>query len=296
MRHPNPEILLRIAQADAYAAATEYISLPEDKDIYYKALRMEGYATHPRHKMGLGSYTDDTQMSIAVAEVLLQGPPYTEAKFADAFVDCFHRDQRLGYSPGFYQFLLKNKTGAEFLKNIKADSEKNGGAMRSPIVGVLKTPEEVLAVAKMQASLTHNSPVGIFTSQAAALMSHYALYQDGSLSDVVDYCKAYLPAFKLFEADFVGSVGHPHTALKTIHAVVHLLRTQKNLLGILKETIVLGGDTDSVAAIAWGIASTRMKDELPEFFNSNLETGKKYGPEFLRTLGQSLMDKVCSIS
>ncbi|HVI41923.1 MAG TPA: ADP-ribosylglycohydrolase family protein [Anaerovoracaceae bacterium] len=292
MKHPNPNILLRIAQADAYAAATEYISLPDDKDIYYQALKLEGYGAHPRHKLAPGIYTDDTQMSIAVAEVLLSGIPFTAEKFANAFADCFHRDQRVGYSPGFYQFLLKNKTGEEFLKNIKPDSEKNGGAMRAPVVGVLKSPLQVLEVAKLQASLTHNTPVGIFTSQAAALMSHYALYEDGSLTELVDYCKKYLPAFKLFEEDFVGTVGHPHTALKTIHAVVHLLRTQKNLLGILKETIVLGGDTDSVAAIAWGIASSRMTEDLPEFFETCLEPGRKYGPEFLKALGNKLMDNL----
>jgi ADP-ribosyl-[dinitrogen reductase] hydrolase len=293
MKHPNPNILLRIAQADAYAAATEYISLPEDKDIYVEALRFDGYVSHPRHPIGSGIYTDDTQMSIAVAEVLLTEPPYLPAAFANAFVDCFHRDQRAGYAGSFYNFLLKTKTGEEFLKNIRPDSEKNGGAMRAPVVGVLKTPKEVLEIAKVQASLTHNTPIGIFAAQCAALMSHYALYYDESLSDVVEYCKTYLPAFKMFEADFVGSVSHPYTSLKTIHAVVHLLRTQKNLIGILKETIVFGGDTDSVAAIAWGIASSRMQEEeLPQFFDACLEPGRKYGVEYLKSLGKSLMESV----
>lgn len=290
MLHPNPNILLRIAQADAFCAATEYISLPQDKDTYDQALKFENYVSHPRHSKSIGRYTDDAEMSCAVAEVLLQGKPYTQLKFANAFVECFHREKRPGYSPSFYQFLLRTNSGEEFLKNIKSDSEKNGGAMRSAVIGVLKTPEEVLEVAKIQGSLTHNSPVGIFTSQAAALMSHYALYQDGSLAGLVDYCKTYLPAFKLFEADFVGSVGNPHTALKTIHAVVHLLRTQKTLLNILKETIVLGGDCDTVAAIAWGIASSRMTEDLPEFFEYNLETGRKYGVDYLKSLGKNLMD------
>ncbi len=57
-------------------------------------------------------------------------------------------------------------------------------------------------------------------------------------------------------------------------------------MGIMRQTIEWGGDTDSVAAIAWGIASARYPDEkLPEFFDRDLENGT-YGRDYLSTLGE----------
>ena len=292
MKFPNPEMLLRIGQADAYAAATEYIKLPRDQKVYDKALKFEGYVAHPTHKMSLGRYTDDTQMSIAVAEVLIQGPPFTPIVFANAFVDCFQRDQRLGYSASFQKFLVGVKTGQEFLDQIRPDSEKNGAAMRAVPIGILADPKQVLEVAATQASLTHNTPIGIFTAQSVALMSHYAMYCDEPFDVIVEYCSSHLPSFKFFINEFSEPVSHPHASLKTIHAVVQLLRTKDSLLDMLHQAIVWGGDTDSVAAITWGIASARMKDTIPDFFEYTLEPGRKYGTEYLKELGQKLMEVV----
>jgi hypothetical protein len=70
--------------------------------------------------------------------------------------------------------------------------------------------------------------------------------------------------------------------------VLTLVSEEKTLLDIAKKTIEWGGDTDSVLSIAWGIASTRMHEELPAFFEGGLENGP-YGRTFLRDLGTKLM-------
>src|SRR5687767_5680679 len=103
MRHPNPDILLRIAQGDAFGMATEFITLPDHRETYDAALRIEAYCQHPtHHEVPAGHYTDDTQMSIAVSEVLLGGDDDrpSAARFAEAFVACFKRDPRKGYARG----------------------------------------------------------------------------------------------------------------------------------------------------------------------------------------------------
>lgn len=286
MKFPNPEMLLRIGQADAYAAATEYIKLPADQDTYDQALKFEGFVSHPRHKLSLGRYTDDTQMSIAVSEVLVNGLEPSPINFANAFVNCFRRDPRLGYSPNFQKFLAGVKTGQEFLEKINPTSEKNGAAMRSVPIGVFKDPKQILEIAAVQASLTHNTPIGIFTSQSVALMSHFAMHHDEPFNSMIEYCASHLPPFRFFANEFGEKVS---SSLKTIHAVVQLLQTQSDLMSMLKQAIVWGGDTDSVAAITWGIASARMKDELPDFLHYNLEPGRKYGVEYLQELGTKLM-------
>ncbi len=285
-------MLLSTAQGDAYAAETEYI---DDQEIIDHALLFKSYGMHPTHKGTGGRYTDDTQMALGVSEVLIDGT-FTKEAFAEAFVRCFRRDQRPGYARGFQAFLERTQTGAEFLANIRPTSDKNGAAMRSVPLGVLPDVKEVLRVASLQAALTHNTPDGILSSQAVALMSHFALYTDGDFDrDMGAYLDEHLPAFTPYAIEggklWPFRVVPPRVGIRTVQAVYCLLQDGNDMLDIMRMTIDAGGDTDSVGAIVWGIASTRMKEPLPEFFETGLERGRKYGVDFLRNLGAELMAK-----
>lgn len=289
MRNPNPDMLLRIAQADAFGMAVEYVKLPEHQGLVDQALRMDRYLRHPTHGLAAGTYTDDTQMSIAVAEVLLGGDLSRQA-FADAFVRVFWRDPRDGYARGFQAFLEKTRTGAEFLRTIRPDSDKNGAAMRSVPIGVLEDPAEVARVAEVQARLTHDTLGGVASAQAVALMSHYALHESAPMSELPRWLARQLKlprGFPRWEGDPVKG---PGVGLATAMAVLTLVSEQPTLLDILRTAIEWGGDTDSVASVAWGIASARMREPLPEFFEVMLEPGRLYGPAFLRSLGSRLAD------
>ena len=72
-----------------------------------------------------------------------------------------------------------------------------------------------------------------------------------------------------------------------------VLAQENSLMGILRQVIKWGGDTDSVAAIAWGIASARYQGEkLPELMERDLEGGNaRTGTPYLRALGAQLMHK-----
>jgi ADP-ribosyl-[dinitrogen reductase] hydrolase len=293
MFHPNSKMLLRIAQADAYAMATEYIKFPKDQEIQKEALKFSRFVKHPTHSLKSGQYTDDTQMSIAVSEVLLEGPPFTKEKFADAFVRCFKRDQRKGYSQGFQHLLESIKDGQELLEKLHPDSDKNGAAMRAVPIGVLPNPWQVLEVADTQARITHDTLDGVISARAVAIMSHYALYESKPMNGaLLEYVQSYLPEFRNDVWTKLSPVTGPRVGIKTAEAVLFLLQRNHTLLGLLRQCIEIGGDTDSVAAIAWGIASTRMQDDmLPDFFETNLELGGEFGPEFLKQLGQKLIEK-----
>lgn len=327
MLNSNSKILLRIAQADAYAMATEYIKYPRDDEVFKQALKFEHYVKHPTHLLDAGMYTDDTQMSIAVAEVLLSDEPWTRQKFAQAFMDCFCRDQRDGYSRGFQAILNEAATCpnpiGHFLKSVQPSSTKNGACMRAVPIGIIKNISVLLETAKVQASVTHNTAQGIWSAQAVALMSHFALYSSELLSKMGDFLKEYLPSAVTTvgiwpKKEFTVTVDVTHwnkwlldgqpwndkvtnryypelgfygVATSTVKACYVAIQTNNNLQDILKQIIVWGGDTDSVAAIAWGIASTRLDENLTGFWEGGLESGRPYGVTFLKNLGQKLMDK-----
>jgi len=295
MKHPNPLMLVRIAQGDAYGLATEYIKFPRDQAIYDKALKFESYGQHPTHSLKPGCYSDDTQMSIGVTEVLLEEEGYfvLTSRFAEAFVRCFKRDPRDGYARGFQAFLETVKDGSDFIARIDPKSDKNGAAMRSVPLGVLADPIHVRYMANLQAKLTHDTLQGVESSILVALMSHFALHTDEPLSRLPEWLEKQLPAIvPRFIAPWEGGpVKVPEVGINTARAVMTLLATETSLIGIAKRTIEWGGDTDSVLAVAWGIASARFQNEqLPMFFDGGLENGP-YGYKFLKELGTKLMGK-----
>jgi len=92
-------MLLELAIGDAHGAGFEYA---DEQIVLYNTLA--GYVQHSRHNIAPGQYTDDTQMSIAVAEAIISGEPWTSKLLADAFVLAFRRDPRDGYARGFQAF------------------------------------------------------------------------------------------------------------------------------------------------------------------------------------------------
>lgn len=94
-------LLVELAIGDAYGAGFEYAP-PEFVRL---GNTLTAYARHPTHTdIRPGMYTDDAQMSIAVAEWLLDGEP-TREDLAERFVRVYHRDERAGYASGFRSVL-----------------------------------------------------------------------------------------------------------------------------------------------------------------------------------------------
>ncbi|WP_298915787.1 ADP-ribosylglycohydrolase family protein [uncultured Nostoc sp.] len=167
-------MLLELAIADAYGAGFEY----GDEMIVNNDLSR--YVEHPRFRLIPETYTDDTQMSIAIAEVIVAQVPWTPEVLADSFVKAFKRDPREGYARNFYHFLVGIQDGQEFLTEIRPDSDKSGAAMRAAPIGIYPTAEKVIQATTIQAAITHNTPDGINAAVAAALMSHYFIYRLGA--------------------------------------------------------------------------------------------------------------------
>ncbi len=294
MKHPNPNMLLRIAQADSYGMACEYLKHPRDDAVLTEALTFQRYCRHPVHNLRPGQYTDDTQMSLAVAEILIESNYHgmkclDPIAWSEAFYRVFKRDPRDGYSRGFQTILESSLSPADLVSKLVPNSDKNGAAMRSVPLGVLPTVSDVFTVARVQASITHMTPGGVLSSQIVGLMSHFALWKDGPLSQLPEWlAEQGIPADDLIPWN--GSrVAGPGVGMLTARAVLTLVSREPDLMSILKRTLEWGGDTDSVAAIAWGIASTRMKEDVPYFLETTLEPGGKYGVQFLKDLGQKLM-------
>jgi ADP-ribosyl-[dinitrogen reductase] hydrolase len=275
-------LLLELAIGDAYGAGFEYA----DTEMIHRYNDLSRYVKHPRHKIQPGSYTDDTQMSLAIAEAIVAGENWEPIMLANRFVEVFKRDPREGYAGGFYSFLQKVRDGKQFLREIRPTSDKSGAAMRAAPIGVYPSISQVIERCTLQATLTHNTPDGINAALAAALMTHYFLYNLGT--------KKGLGAFleKHVDGDWATSWTGPVRSkgwMSTRAAITALIRSA-TMSSLLKACIQFSGDVDTVAAIALaaGSCSSEIAQDLPSCLFDTLENGP-YGKDYIRLLDRQLM-------
>ena len=280
-------MLFELAIADAYGAGFEFNS----EGLKYNDLSR--YIKHPKHKGIPGRYTDDTQQSLAIAEAILEDDPWTAQSLASRLVEVFRRDPRKGYSSRVYSVLTKARTGSDLIMLLDSNSKSCGAAMRSVPIGLFKTEKEVLEKAALQAKITHNTSDAILSSQAVALLSHFFIYDLGEArKDLVSYLQEWLPAFTLGRK-WKGKVSSDglSVARAAISTILHC--DARTLSALLQKAISFGGDVDSVAAIAVGVASCSSQQflsDLPEHLILGLEDGD-FGGTYLKALDEKLLTK-----
>jgi ADP-ribosylglycohydrolase len=278
-------MLVELAIGDAYGAGFEYAS----DQLVRERNNLSAYIQHQRHQIKPGCYTDDTQMSIAIAEAIVSGQPWTPALLARHFVGAFKRDRREGYAGKFYQFLQEVQDGREFLERIRPASDKSGAAMRACPIGVYPSTGTVIERARVQAALTHDTPAGTNAAIAAALMAHYFLYRLGPKAKLGEYLTSLVPG--PWQERWQGKVGAQGTM--SVHAAVTAVVACDRLSDLLKACVAYTGDVDTVATIALGAGacSEEIEHDLPAHLFENLENGP-FGRDFLKDLDSRLMGMV----
>ncbi|MBW3598895.1 MAG: ADP-ribosylglycohydrolase family protein [Planctomycetes bacterium] len=274
-------MLLEIAIGDAYGAGFEYVK----PKLVRAGNDLSRYVQHPRHGTAPGAYTDDTQMSLAMAEALLEEIPWTPEDLAQKFLDAFHRDPREGYSSHFYDFLCRTQRSEEFLANIRPESEKSGASMRAGPLGVLPNTADVIGRSQVQAALTHNTPLGIAAATASALASHYCYHRVGPKAELGRFLDRHVPGD--WSAPWKGKVGS--SGWMSVRAAVTAIIEHDRASDVLRACIAYTGDVDTVAAVAMGPASwcDEIEQDLPACLHDGLERGP-FGYDYLASIDQRL--------
>jgi ADP-ribosyl-[dinitrogen reductase] hydrolase len=276
-------MLLELAIGDAYGAGFEFV----DRETIELYNNLNDYRQHPHHEIQPGCYTDDTQMSLAIAEAIISQEPWTPELLATKFIVAFHRDRRVGYAGKFYNFLLQVEDGKEFLAKIHSASDRSGAAMRSGPIGIFPTIEKVIENATIQAAITHNTPDGINAARAAALMSHYFIYQLGSKQNLGDFLENHI--FGEWSIPWQGKVSVK--GLDCVRAAITAVMRNDCLSKLLQDCIAFSGDVDTVAtiALAAGSCSREIAQDLPENLVEGLEN-RFYGRDYIIELDKQLMN------
>jgi len=188
-------------------------------------------------------YTDDTVLTVAVADCILHGGDYahTLQRYTRAY-------PAAGYGGFFLRWALSEQPEPY-------NSWGNGSAMRvSPVGFAFDTLEEVLAGAKRSAEPTHDHAEGIKGAQAtaAALFLARTGSEKAAIKDCVQAEFGYdlersldeiRPGYS-FDVSCQGSVPE---------SIIAFLESE-DWEGTVRNAVSLGGDADTMACIAGGIA------------------------------------------
>lgn len=192
-------------------------------------------------------FTDDTVMTIAVADWLLSGVP-----LANIMRDWANEYPNRGYGGMFYEWLFPLDEGEMKPYN----SFGNGAGMRvSPCGYYAKTLDEALDLAKQSAEITHNHPEGIKGAQAIAAAIFLAR-QSKPKDDIRLYieqtfgynlhrtCDDIRPTYE-FNETCQGSCPE---------AIIAFLESE-SYESAIRLAISLGGDSDTIACMTGSIAA-----------------------------------------
>jgi ADP-ribosyl-[dinitrogen reductase] hydrolase len=282
-------MLVDMAIGDAFGAAFEFVPLERQRELGLDYTRWI-YQQHPELPLGNGRYTDDTQMSLAIAEAIVQDRNLSRERLADKFVEVFRRDPRPGYGKRLYEILNRVETGQEFLQAIDPKSTRSGAAMRAGPCGFLRDLKDVLEASALQASVTHDTPEGIMSAQAVSAAVHYSFYDRGPRAELGQFVEEHVPGYAWSESwtDWASVEGIP-----CAHAALTAVRDGDGLTDVLRRAVAVGGDVDTVAAMAMFIGSVNpeIEDDLPPSLYRGLEDGM-YGRSYLQRVDVDLLTAV----
>ena len=251
-------------------------------------------------------YTDDTQMAVGVAEALVERGEIVEEVLCRAFVANYVPSR--GYGRGARAVLDAMEDGRDY-RAVAEDyfpggSYGNGAAMRVAPVGLLfrDDPARLADQARLSALPTHRHPLGIewavLLALAVALASRGGPFDRATFfAELAAACESDEYREKLAAAAAVrtpadlADLGNRIEALHSVPTgVASFALTPDSFEETIGNVILLGGDTDTLAAMAGAVSGAYLgAGRLPARLVGLLENGPK-GRDYIRTLAGRLFE------
>lgn len=212
-------------------------------------------------------FTDDTVLTVAVADAILTGRSYEECM--RTLGRCY---PNADYGGSFIQWLLEDDP-------TPYNSWGNGSAMRvSPVGFAFDTEADVLREAEATAAVTHNHPEGIKGAQATALailMARKGCDKEDIRTEIA----------QRFEYDLQRTVdtirpvySYDVSCQGTVPEAIIAFLDATSFEDAIRNAISLGGDADTLACITGGIAEA-FYGSVPEDIADEMR--KQLAPDLL---------------
>ena len=195
-------------------------------------------------------FTDDTVMTLAVAKWLMDDPSHKADSLVRIMQDMGRRYPNAGYG-GMFRRWLNSDNPQPY------GSYGNGSAMRvSPVGMYAKSLDEVLELARITASVTHNHPEGIKGAQAVAAAVYMQLNEE---FDVKGEVKRYVEANFGYDLDIkLEDIRNEYrfdaSCQGSVPIAIMAFLQRYNALDTLRLAISMGGDSDTIGCMVTSIA------------------------------------------
>ena len=220
------------------------------------------------------SFTDDSVMTIAVADWLLYDPVRSQQGLEDCLVKWGHKYPDESYGGAFQRWLFM----PEFLITLRDKSTDtidgiprgvrhpynswgNGSAMRASACGWLaQSLEDALDLGRRSAMITHNHPEGIKGAQAVATAIYLA--RTGSTkAEIHQYIEGTFGYDLSRDCDDIRPTYHfDESCQGTLPAALAAFFDSHDFESAIRLAVSLGGDSDTIACITGGIAEAFYHD------------------------------------
>lgn len=250
--------MLGLALADALGAKSEGGGVGR---LIWKAIGGEAG--------GLLRWTDDTQMAVGLAESLVECKGLDPDRLAKRWAD--QMELMRGYGPGTIMLLGLVKAGVDWRKANRSvfrdGSYGNGAAMRAAPLGLLyyRDLNELRSLTAQASTITHAHPLGVEGAVLIACAVAMALQGVVDLDALWEVCARdefrgrlilakNLLAGTPSETQVRRQLGNGISAHESaVTAVYAFCQFPDDFRGMMEFIIELGGDTDTIGAMAGGI-------------------------------------------
>lgn len=265
------------AIGDAFGMPYEGLSKDQIKQFYGNISPDYKDSVHSRHTKGLkrGSYTDDTQLTLATIDSLLEKQDDVDVQDMGERFTNLYKDKKLIGAGRSTKFALKN-----ILKGVSAyesgleDAYGCGAAMRIAPVAMLPTSgHERDHIFYDVAGITHRNVIGfesayMYGETAAGIIFHKDFVnrfepnikfisrslgidpelKDFSVSEKINNNIEYLDESMEVLASRIGTSGLANESV--VYAMFSFAKEQNDFEKLLVQSVEQGGDTDSIASMA----------------------------------------------
>lgn len=262
--------LYGVAVGDALGGTTEFMSRQEIRDAYGYLTDIIGGGVW---RLEPGEVTDDTMMTLCVAEGILENPRDPMQAIGKNFLQWF--DSKPKDIGNIIRRVFSTYEGNWFEAAMLADmdlgqSAGNGSLMRClPIALSYTDLQDVERVSRMQSKMTHydercNQACEMYNRIAFRMLNHHVGMQEAIVSEI----KGTEYESILHEEPGCEPSGF---VVHTFRWVLHILLTSNSFAEVVQQAANLGGDSDTIAAIAGGLAGINYGyDGIPETYTSKI--------------------------
>ena len=251
--------------------------------------------------VGTLRYTDDTQMAIGVAETLVENLDILEERLCHHFASNYVPSR--GYGSGTRRVLEAMQERRDHREiaatHSPGGSLGNGAAMRVAPVGLFfhDDLDQVWEQARLSALPTHTHPLGIEGAQLLAVAVALGLRDDpfdraAFFGELLRRCTSDEHRARLDRAastEDVAGLGNGIKAPESVPTAIALFASAPDSYpDVIGRAILLGGDTDTIAAMAGALAGAHLGiHAVPDGLLRRLEDEGK-GKTFLTDLAERL--------